>query len=219
MVAKPAWFAGLHMGLAWSLLDGLSLAIGPSLAVVTIGMIIRGMGGSINWTFSTVLIQGKVPNQMLGRVFGLDFMAFQLGLSLAVLAPGIIMDVTDISPQNLGNVCLYWQFSADDALDQSVTDFSPGTSPCRRLTVNPHNRNFVRLDRVARRPTIYCGYALPPEKRNSGAPRYSCHISATHPSGMNAPVCRPRLSYRGSFRTYRGYHPPAYPGLAQCRYS
>jgi len=48
------------------------LAAAPSLAVAGLAIVVRGMGGSANWTYSTILLQKRVPDRMLGRLFALD---------------------------------------------------------------------------------------------------------------------------------------------------
>ncbi len=71
--------------------------IGPNLAMVTLGMVLRGMGGSIGWTYSSVLLQLNVPDRVLGRVFGLDFAIFTLALSAATLGTGLLLDGVGLS--------------------------------------------------------------------------------------------------------------------------
>ncbi len=79
----------------------LVMGIGPTLAVVTIGGLLRGAGGSINWTYSNVLIQKSVPDSYLGRVFGLDFSIFTLMLSLSIYGMGVALDSLHVAPRDL----------------------------------------------------------------------------------------------------------------------
>lgn len=64
-----------------------------SLIVVVIGIFTRAMGGSINWTYSNVIIQKTVPDAKLGRVFSLDMIGFQLSTSLSLLVHGWVVDL------------------------------------------------------------------------------------------------------------------------------
>lgn len=92
----------ITIGFVQIVLGWLLLGLAPSLAVAALGLLLRGMGGSINWTYSSVLLQMKVPDQFLGRVFGLDFTIFMLTLSLMVWLSGLILDQTSITPRALG---------------------------------------------------------------------------------------------------------------------
>jgi len=84
VLVVAGWFV---FGVAWSL------------PVAFAGMVLRGMGGSINWTYSSVLLQMKVPDQFLGRVFGLDFTIFTLALSVSVWGSGAALDMLHLDPQ------------------------------------------------------------------------------------------------------------------------
>jgi Na+/melibiose symporter-like transporter len=59
------------------------------------------MGGSINWTYSSALLQMKVPDRFLGRVFALDFAFFTLAMSLSVWFSGWVLDTYSLDPQQL----------------------------------------------------------------------------------------------------------------------
>jgi len=82
------------MASAW-LIMGLS----PSLALVLIGCLLRGVGGSVNWTYSDVLLQMKVPNQFLGRVYSLDFGLFTLAMSVSVWLSSMALDRFALDPR------------------------------------------------------------------------------------------------------------------------
>ncbi len=73
----------------------------PSLEVVLLGWLLRGMGGSINWTYSDILIQLKTPNHFLGRVFALNLAFFTLIMSVFVWASGFLMDQFQVDPRTL----------------------------------------------------------------------------------------------------------------------
>lgn len=73
----------------------------PFLPVAMLGLFLRAMGGSINWVYSSVLIQTKVPDKFLGRVFALDFSIFTMLMALAVWLTGFIVDTFDVHPRTM----------------------------------------------------------------------------------------------------------------------
>ena len=73
----------------------------PLLPIAVIAMLIRHMGGSINWTYSNVVLQMRVPDRFLGRVFALDFALFTLAMAVSVWLSGIILDKTAVTPRTL----------------------------------------------------------------------------------------------------------------------
>ncbi|RMG71659.1 MAG: MFS transporter [Chloroflexi bacterium] len=64
-----------------------------SLTLVSIAFIIRAMGGSANWVYSTVIIQKSVPDRYLGRVFALDMAIFQFATVASTLIHGSLVDI------------------------------------------------------------------------------------------------------------------------------
>jgi len=77
----------------------LVLGFSPSLVWVLIGCLLRGVGGSLNWTYSDVLLQMKVPNHFLGRVFALDFGLFTLAMSASVWLTSLALDRYILDPR------------------------------------------------------------------------------------------------------------------------
>ncbi|MCB8965940.1 MAG: MFS transporter [Ardenticatenaceae bacterium] len=73
----------------------------PTLPLALFAMLLRHMGGSTNWTYSNVLLQMRVPDRFLGRVFALDFALFTLAMSLSVWLSGILLDQTNLDPRHL----------------------------------------------------------------------------------------------------------------------
>lgn len=73
----------------------------PTLPIALLAMLLRHMGGSTNWTYSNVLLQLRVPDRFLGRVFALDFALFTLAMALSVWISGIILDNTGLQPRQL----------------------------------------------------------------------------------------------------------------------
>ena len=48
-----------------------------TLPIVSVALVLRAMGGSANWTYSSVIIQKSVADSFLGRMFSLDMVGFQ----------------------------------------------------------------------------------------------------------------------------------------------
>ena len=59
------------------------------------------MGGSTYWTYNNMLLQLRVPDRFLGRVFALDFALFTLAMALSVWISGLILDNTGLDPRQL----------------------------------------------------------------------------------------------------------------------
>ena len=84
------------MPLAW-----LIVGTAPALPIVLAGCVLRGAGGSINWTYSDVLLQMSVPNHLLGRVFAFDIAMFTLAVSISLWLTGFITDTFHLSPRTI----------------------------------------------------------------------------------------------------------------------
>jgi len=70
--------------------------LAPSLELLVFAVIVRAMGSSINWTYSSIIIQKTVPDEYLGRMFSLDFAGFELVMAISVLAIGLLVDAVAI---------------------------------------------------------------------------------------------------------------------------
>jgi len=84
------------MPVAW-----LIVGTAPALPIVLAGCVLRGAGGSVNWTYSDVLLQMSVPNHLLGRVFAFDIAMFTLAVSISLWLTGFITDVFHLSPRTI----------------------------------------------------------------------------------------------------------------------
>jgi MFS family permease len=73
--------------LGWFLMGGAN-----TLVLVSLALIVRAMGGSVNWTYSSVIIQKSVPNNFLGRMFSLDMAGYQLASAISITATGALVD-------------------------------------------------------------------------------------------------------------------------------
>lgn len=80
------------LGFALIVAGWVILGTAASLAMVSVALMVRAMGGSANWTYSSVIIQKTVPDQYLGRVFSLDMAVFQLSTAISIIGHGLIID-------------------------------------------------------------------------------------------------------------------------------
>jgi predicted MFS family arabinose efflux permease len=69
-----------------------SLAAAPGLAIAALAVVVRGMGGATNWTYSTIVLQKSVPDRLLGRVFALDLALLTLVAAATSLLWGWLAD-------------------------------------------------------------------------------------------------------------------------------
>lgn len=93
---KSIFVGFIMMPIGW-----LIFGVAPILPIAMLGLLLRSMGGSINWTYSTVLLQTKVKNRFLGRVFALDFSIFTLFMASAVWLTGYFIDTYGIGPREM----------------------------------------------------------------------------------------------------------------------
>lgn len=64
----------------------------PTLLLASLALIVRAMGGSATWTYSSTIIQMSVPDRFLGRVFALDWAGYYLAIATSTLLTGILLD-------------------------------------------------------------------------------------------------------------------------------
>ncbi len=64
----------------------------PTFGVVFLAIVVAHMGGSIEWVFSTTLLQMKVPDGLRGRVFAVEFAALTLTTALSSYLTGVAND-------------------------------------------------------------------------------------------------------------------------------
>jgi MFS family permease len=69
-----------------------ALSVAPHVLVFAAAVLLRGAGGSANWTFSTVLLQRTVPDALRGRLFALELAAFHLSAIVFALLWGALVD-------------------------------------------------------------------------------------------------------------------------------
>ncbi|MFW5709249.1 MAG: MFS transporter [Chloroflexota bacterium] len=83
----------IGVGFVWAVLGWMLLGWPAALWIVCLGLAIRAMGGSANWTYSSVILQKSVPDRYLGRVFSLDMAIFQLVTVLSAVIHGAAVDI------------------------------------------------------------------------------------------------------------------------------
>ncbi len=90
---QPQTMRGLiRVGLLSVALGWVVISWSATLVILLIGLLLRAMGGSANWTYSTIIIQKTTPNDYLGRVFSLDMMAFYVATVASTLIHGQLID-------------------------------------------------------------------------------------------------------------------------------
>ncbi len=84
------------VGSAGIIVGMLLLGVAPSLALAGLAVVLRGIGGATNWTYSTVIFQKVVPDQLLGRLIAIDQAVLTLTASLFALLWGGPIDVVGL---------------------------------------------------------------------------------------------------------------------------
>lgn len=80
------------LGYVCLLLGWFMLGSAPSLILASLALIVRAVGASIYWTYSTVILQKTVPDQFRGRLFALDLSGFQFATVASALVTGALID-------------------------------------------------------------------------------------------------------------------------------
>jgi MFS family permease len=78
----------------------IALSGAPLLLVAALCVLFAHIGGSIQWTFSTALLQARAPDRLLGRIFATEYAAMTLATALSAYAAGAARDA-GLSPQTL----------------------------------------------------------------------------------------------------------------------
>ncbi|MEI7642821.1 MAG: MFS transporter [Chloroflexales bacterium] len=64
----------------------------PSMALAMLAIVIAHVGGSIQWVFSTALLQMRLPAQLRGRVFAIEYAGMTLATALSSYLTGLASD-------------------------------------------------------------------------------------------------------------------------------
>lgn len=75
-----------------------------SIIVVCIGLIVRAMGGSVNWTYSSIIIQKTADDAYLGRVSSWDWSLFYLSVVISTVVHSSLVD--HLGSENVRTVAL-----------------------------------------------------------------------------------------------------------------
>ncbi len=65
----------------------------PNLLIALLGVLFAHIGGSIQWVFSTALLQINVPNRLQGRVFAVEGALLTLASAISSYSAGFASDV------------------------------------------------------------------------------------------------------------------------------
>lgn len=82
----------------------LLLAHSPVLAVALLCVLGAHSGGSIQWVFSTTLLQMTVPDRFLGRVFALEMALLTLTMSVSTYVTGLGVDYPGLGARRMATV-------------------------------------------------------------------------------------------------------------------
>jgi predicted MFS family arabinose efflux permease len=80
------------------------LAYSPVLAVALLCVLGAHSGGSIQWVFSTTLLQMTVPDRFLGRVFALEMALLTLTMSVSTYLTGLGVDHPGLGARRMATV-------------------------------------------------------------------------------------------------------------------
>jgi predicted MFS family arabinose efflux permease len=64
----------------------------PMLAFAALAIVVKAMGSSIYWTYSSVILQKTVDDRFLGRLFAIDLAGFQLATVVSVTLTGWLIE-------------------------------------------------------------------------------------------------------------------------------
>lgn len=92
---------GVLIGFVCIPLGWLVMSMANNIWIASLGMLLRLAGGSVNWTYSNILIQLRVPEKLQGRVFSLDLALFTVANSVSVWFSGYMIDVYSLDPRQL----------------------------------------------------------------------------------------------------------------------
>lgn len=91
----------INIGFVLLLGSWIIMSFANSLLLVALAILVRAMGGSINWTYSNVIIQKTAPDAKLGRMFSIDTAGFYFATLVSTIIHGWLIDM-------LGNDYIIW---------------------------------------------------------------------------------------------------------------
>jgi predicted MFS family arabinose efflux permease len=69
-----------------------------------VALVLSHAGSSVNWVYSTVLLQMEVPNEFRGRVFATELALMTLGIALSNYVAGYCLDVLHLGPRTVATL-------------------------------------------------------------------------------------------------------------------
>lgn len=79
----------------------------PTLLFAALALIIKAMGSSIYWTYSSAILQKVTPDQFLGRLFSLDLAGYRLATVVSTLITGWLVDQVSVEdPAGVRNIVI-----------------------------------------------------------------------------------------------------------------
>jgi len=88
-------------GYAAIALGWLLIGVSPWFPLTLAAFALRGLGGSLNWVYSDILIQMRAPGRFLGRVFSINLAFFTLVVSVSAVISGALLDRPGVDPGRL----------------------------------------------------------------------------------------------------------------------
>ncbi|NDJ62160.1 MAG: MFS transporter [Chloroflexi bacterium] len=82
----------ITVGFVFVAVGWLLLGFAGTLVLVCFAILIRAFGGSVNWTYSNVIIQKSTDDAYMGRVFSFDVMGFYFATVVSTLVHGALID-------------------------------------------------------------------------------------------------------------------------------
>ncbi len=92
------------IGFVWVTAGWFFFGLSPTLAIAAIALVVRAMGGSVNWTYSSVIIQKTVDDEYLGRMFSLDMGGFHLMATISIITVGVFTQI--VGDENIRQVVI-----------------------------------------------------------------------------------------------------------------
>lgn len=90
------------IGFVWITLGWFVMGAAATLPLVSLALVLRAMGGSANWTYSSIIIQKSVADSFLGRMFSLDMTGFQAASAISIAVTGVLVDT--VGTENVRHV-------------------------------------------------------------------------------------------------------------------
>ncbi|CAL8462528.1 g2061 [Coccomyxa elongata] len=79
----------------------LLMSVAPNIWALVPSTIVRSMGSSVVWVYSTLLIQLRVPNQLQGRMMALEMAAYVVAESMSAVLGGMAFDLIGLSVRSV----------------------------------------------------------------------------------------------------------------------